>query len=50
VEPGALGDERGDVGPLGQGYGAIDDQVGAGDVEVVAAAAGQAFELPAVPS
>ena len=43
----SLGDELGDVGPLGQGYGAIDDQIGAADVEIVSAAAGEVFELPA---
>ena len=43
----ALGDEAFDVGKLLQRDLALDDQVGAADVEIIAAAAGEIFELPA---
>jgi hypothetical protein len=47
AQPCALGDEPGDVGELHQADRAVDDQVGAADIEVVPAAAGQVLELPA---
>ena len=43
----ALGDETVDVGELLQPDLALDEQVGAADVEIIAAAAGQVLELPA---
>ena len=45
--PRAIGDEFSDVGKLRQPHLAVDDQIGAADVEIIAAAARQVFELPA---
>jgi hypothetical protein len=42
-----VGDKLGDVGELHQPDLALDDEIGAADVEIIAAAAGQVLELPA---
>ena len=47
LHPGAVGDKAFDIGELLQLDIALDDQVGAADVEIIAAAAGEVFELPA---
>jgi hypothetical protein len=47
AHPRALGGEFGDIGKLLEADLAFDDQVGAADVEIVAAAAGEVLELPA---
>src|SRR5262249_46204490 len=46
AKSGAVGDEFRDVEELDQRDVAVDDQVGAADVEIIAAAAGQILELP----
>ena len=43
----SLRDEPGDIGKLRQSDLACNDQIGAADIEVVAAAAGEVLELPA---
>ena len=47
AHPRPLRDEPGDIGKLHQSYLALNDQVGAADIEVVAAAAREVLELPA---
>ena len=47
LHPRAFGDKAIDIGKLLQPDLALDDQVGAADVEIIAAAAGEIFELPA---
>src|SRR5581483_4404555 len=43
----AFGDKAGNVGELHEIDLAFDDEIGAADIEVIAAAAGEIFELPA---
>ncbi len=45
----AAGDEGVDIGKLFQRDLALDDQIGAADVEIIAAAAGEVLELPCRP-
>ena len=47
LHPRALGDKAVDIGKLLQRDLALDDQIRAADVEIIAAAAGEIFELPA---
>src|SRR6266481_964547 len=47
LHPRAVGDKTFDIGKLLQGDLAFDDQIGAADIEIIAAAAGEIFELPA---
>ena len=47
LHPRAVGGEAVDIGKLLQRDIALDDQVGAADIEIIAAAAGEVFELPA---
>src|SRR5262245_39991960 len=47
LHPGAFGRERLDICKLLERDLALDQQVGAADVEIVAAAAGEVLELPA---
>ena len=47
LHPHAVGDEGFDIGKLDQPDRAAGDQIGAADVEIIAAAAGEVFELPA---
>src|SRR6266852_9561697 len=47
LHPRALGDKTLDIGKLLQGDLAADDEIRAADVEIIAAAAGEIFELPA---
>src|SRR5712691_1231557 len=47
LHPRAVGDKTLDIGKLLQGDLAFDDQIGAADIEIIAAAASEIFELPA---
>src|SRR3954469_20231081 len=47
LHPGALGDEALHLGKLPELDRALDDEVGAADVEIIAAPTGEIFELPA---
>ena len=47
LHPRALGDEAFDIGKLLQRDLALGDQIGAADIEIIAAAAREIFELPA---
>src|SRR5262249_12705250 len=47
AQAGSLRDKFSDIGELHQFYLTIGDQIGTADIEIVAAAAGEIFELPA---